>query len=242
VALTDGSVRIILISAALNDDSAFQADIMQTLDTPPKIALGVGDGTESTQSLLPIHNIVVSDNGNWFLTHRNSSSAGDGRIDVYRTMDGDDSSDSSFQFWWSLPQLNCPVTAVAFLPTTANTADPKLAVAGINFALYTFNVEHRCLAGWSERAGFPVELPSELASRQDFPVRIAVNPGSPSVALLVSAVINYRRSYVRWAREEFIAVGVLPFWWSLHGLSPSQDWSLPALRPFERRDGQVQMV
>jgi len=194
VATTDGRVNIISIAAASDDQEddasdpmdvvdeiAFCATVVQTLD-PPKKATS-DDSTES--SLLPVHSVIASANGRWFATQRNNSSQQDGAIDLYRQVgDGTD-----FQYWWSLPSLGTSsVTAAAFLPSSDDDGSPKLSVACVDYATYVFDVMKRCLADWSEKAGFPVsgKLPTVLATRKDFPVRIGVNPGSPSVAMVVS--------------------------------------------------------
>ena len=207
VATTDGRVHVISWSSpgtkdddepsdamdVSDDGGCFEAAIEQTLDVPKRKA-NVDDNDDEGQSskpssLLPVHSVIASDCGNWFATQRSSSSQLDGTIDVYkRTGDGPgvDGTGASYQFWWALPSLGSAISATAFLAHGGDA--PRLAVACVDYATYVFDVKNRCLGEWSEKAGYPVsgKLPVELASRNDFPVRIGINPGSPSVVLVVS--------------------------------------------------------
>jgi U3 small nucleolar RNA-associated protein 4 len=90
---------------------------------------------------------------------------------------------------WTLPDVGSKITALTFLP------DGRLAVASEHFTFYLFDVATRSLATWSETAGLPMVMPSEVSTRRDFPVHIGVNPASPSVLFLVSVDRSLRGVY-----------------------------------------------
>jgi hypothetical protein len=131
--------------------------------------------------LLPIHNIFCTTDGLWITTIRNSCDQTDGVVDVYRH-----TSNNGYQFWWTIPTLSAVSTAVSFLE---NDITPFLAVACVNYTWYIFDLEQKRLSDWSIQAGYPLttnKIPSDLASRNDYPIRISTNPANPSVMLIVS--------------------------------------------------------
>ena len=79
--------------------------------------------------------------------------------------------------------MEVPCSTVRFLERDT----PQLAVGCVNFGFYVFEVAERSLSAWSEDGGVPVSasLPIELSQRNDFPVRIGLNPADPSKLILV---------------------------------------------------------
>jgi hypothetical protein len=158
------------------DKSEWRGEVIQTIPLPDKYF----DGKEN-QKLFPVHTIVKSDDGRWFATIQNSSSSKDGSVHIFGRVDGGD----SFQFWWTIPHLGSSVTAATFLIMDDLV---RIATACLDFSVYLFDVDQRRLSKWSEAAGFPVskKLPLDIAHRNDYPVRLAVDSVSPSTLLLVS--------------------------------------------------------
>jgi len=127
----------------------------------------------------PVQSLEFSKNKRWFATFQGGLSTE--HISIY-SRSGDD---TDHKHWWTLPSLERPATSVKFLDASRS---PVLIVSCSNFAFYTFDVHKRQLTRWSQKNGVPVSthLPDELKSRNDYPIRIACNPASPSKILLVS--------------------------------------------------------
>lgn len=133
------------------------------------------DNLDSSSTFLP-DDLVCSADGKWFATIRGHSEKGS--VQVFKETDG------SFVHWWSIPELDVPPAAAAFL----HTDHPQLVLVCSNFAPYVFDLEGRSLSNWSKGAGFPLgdSLPSSLQNRRDSPIRIAINPNAPHQFLVVS--------------------------------------------------------
>jgi hypothetical protein len=179
----DGRVVVMAIStnASNSNDveiekSESRGDVVQTILLPNKKS----EGKESPK-LFPVHTIVKSEDGRWIATIQNSTSSKDGSVHIFGCVDGSD----SFQFWWTIPNLGSGVTAASFLLMDDLV---HIAIACLDFSVYIFDVNGRRLSKWSEAAGFPVSrmLPLDIAHRNDYPVRLAVDSASPSTLLLVS--------------------------------------------------------
>jgi U3 small nucleolar RNA-associated protein 4 len=127
-------------------------------------------------SMLPHDEIVCSTDGKWFSIMRTSPEKGS--VQVFKDIDG------TVGHWWSIPELDDPPAAVAFL----HTDHPQLVVVCSSFAPYVFDLEGRSLSTWSKGVPFPVgeSLPLSFSNRKDFPVRIAVDPAAPTQFLVVS--------------------------------------------------------
>ena len=91
----------------------------------------------------------------------------------------------TYRHWWSLPDLEAPVSATKFTEVDEST---HLIATCANYAFYVFDMKQRKLSSWSEKSGVPLskKLPQELIGRSDYPIRIATNPSSPAKILLVS--------------------------------------------------------
>jgi U3 small nucleolar RNA-associated protein 4 len=183
LATADGRVVLVAISTDVSDSNSMKVDksewrgeVVQTIHLPDEYFEG-----KENQKLFPVHTIVKSDDGRWFATIQNSSSSKDGSVHIFGRVDGGD----SFQFWWTIPHLGSSVTAATFLIMDDLV---RIATACLDFSVYLFDVDQRRLSKWSEAAGFPVskKLPLDIAHRNDYPVRLAVDSVSPSTLLLVS--------------------------------------------------------
>ena len=130
--------------------------------------------------MLPVQSISIMQDDNWFVTCRNGFE--DGTIQVFRKDDG-----GKYRHWWNLPSLEVPHSALTLLQHSS----PQLAVACIDFSLYVFDLQERRLSSWSEDAGYPVSkmLPTELSHRSDYPVRLGINPDSPSKVFMVRHLV-----------------------------------------------------
>jgi U3 small nucleolar RNA-associated protein 4 len=180
VATSHGRVHILSIVLTENVDGSertvAEASTEQTLQLT---AL-----TVDKYAVLPVHSVFGTRDGVWFATFQCSSGSDGGKIEVFRRNAG---TAASYHLWWTLPSsLGEAITAASFLESGET---PIIAVASVNYALYLFDVSKKQLNHWSEKAGYPLtsKLPYELASRNDFPVRISTNPGSPSLVMMVSA-------------------------------------------------------
>jgi len=122
-----------------------------------------------------IQSLHVSSDGAWLAAER--SGAESGSVQIYSITD-------DYKHWWSLPALESPVTSVRFL----DGEKASLVVSCASCAVYVFEMEERRLNSWSEKQGIPMRnaLPKELSHRADFPVRVASNPATPNMFLLVS--------------------------------------------------------
>lgn len=183
------------------DQMPIRAVVQQTLP------LSIG---ESHSSLFPVNFVISTEDGGWFAIARNSSGDEGGTIDIYKRTGKDD--DCSYHSWWTLPPIGAIVTTVTFLERFDSS--PFLAVACVNYALYLFDVSERRFSKWSEKAGYPLttKLPSDLVSRNDYPVRIATNPASPSLVMMVRNQSNscgFRVEYIA-VRPFFAAFGLSP--------------------------------
>jgi hypothetical protein len=180
---SNGTVHVVALQSAEYDenlqvDQSVQATVVQTLQS------SAASRENEVGEMLPVHSTKSTASGRWFATARNCT-RGDGRIGVF--CQKDDS--ASFQLWWTLPTLETACTAINFL---ADEDPPLLAVGCANFAMYLFDVHDRRLTNWSEQAGYPVSrasLPAELAYRNDYPVRFAINPTSPSQFMMVGIFV-----------------------------------------------------
>lgn len=101
--------------------------------------------------------------------------------------------DNGYRLWWNMTKLeNFRGVASFVLPTSKKTT---LALAGLDFELKMFDVESRTVHEWNRKA---IEknrhvLPSEIHTRNDFPVTIASNPAAPTKLLVVCMdLINYK--------------------------------------------------
>ena len=166
---SDDSIRIFTIK---KQDGRFETTMTQVLQHVEKTTL-------PQVPLFPMHSVGASTDGSWIATARNKCHHKDGNIDIYRR------TSSGFQFWWSLPSLISAVTASVFMD---DGGIPLMSVACIDFSWYIFDILNRSLSDWSMQAGYPLsanKLPAELATRNDFPIRIGSNPASPSLLLIV---------------------------------------------------------
>lgn len=123
-----------------------------------------------------IQSLHVSPDGAWLAAERSGTESG--TVQVYSIAEDD------CKHWWSLPALESPVTSTRFL----DGENPSLVVTCASCAVYLFDIEERRLSNWSEQLGIPMKnaLPKELRYRADFPVRVAMNPATPNLFLLVS--------------------------------------------------------
>lgn len=137
--------------------------------------------TQEETTALPIHS-MTSFRAEWFATLASEGNQ-HRAVAVYRIVADE------IVHYWTLPDVGSKITAFAFL------SDGTLAVACERFSFYLFDVANRCLTTWSESAGIPMEMPSEIASRRDFPVSIGVNPATPNVLFLVSCLTYPRGLY-----------------------------------------------
>jgi WD40 repeat protein len=130
---------------------------------------------ESTSNFA-IQSLHTSPDGAWLATKR--SGAESGTVQLYSIVEND------YKHWWSLPALESPISAARFI----EGEKPLLVVSCSNCAVYVFDVQARSLSNWSEELGVPMQekLPDELGHRADFPVRVASNPATPNMFLLVS--------------------------------------------------------
>jgi U3 small nucleolar RNA-associated protein 4 len=126
-----------------------------------------------------IHSLHASPDGAWLAAERSGMESG--TVQVYSI------AENACKHWWSLPALEAPITCIRFL----GGEKPTLTVSCINCAFYVFDVEQRRLSNWSQQLGIPMWelLPEELKHRADFPVRVAFNPATPSIFLLVSSSV-----------------------------------------------------
>lgn len=151
------------------------------------------ENSPSDTKLFAGHHICCSEDCRWFATV--SDGLEGGRVDIFR-MQG-----AHYHHWWTLPSVGMSNSCVEFLPGRA-----EVAVGGINFEVYVFDLEQRCLSQWNESAGFPLskKLPYELRSRSDYVVRLAINPAAPNKILVVSCFENrYRHSARALFRHEW---------------------------------------
>ena len=159
-----------------------QIHILKIENDPESVTL------EHTFPALPanfaIQTLHVSPNGAWLAAER--SGVESGTVQVYSIVEGD------CKHWWSLPALESPITASRFV----GGEKPSLVVSCANCAVYVFEIEDRRLSSWSEKLGIPMRdsLPKELSHRLDFPVRIASNPATPNMFLMVRSLL--RRFYI----------------------------------------------
>jgi U3 small nucleolar RNA-associated protein 4 len=124
-----------------------------------------------------IHSLHASADGSWLAAERHGIESG--TVQVYSI------SENACKHWWSLPALEAPVTCTRFI----GGEKPTLAVSCTNCSFYVFDVQERRRISWSEQLGIPMStsLPEELKHRADFPVRVAFNPATPQIFLLVSS-------------------------------------------------------
>jgi hypothetical protein len=169
-----------------NGEGTHKAIIMQTIE--------MEESQGKSKSLLPFLAISASVDGKWFLTARNSAD-GDGQISFFFR----DAVDTPLhRRWWTLPAFEVPLSAVSFLAqgTRADSSQTQLlAVAGINHAIYVFDVDGRRPSPWSEEAEYPLsnKLPPEMRHRNYYSLRFANNPASPSHLLLVRNALMLQR-------------------------------------------------
>ena len=227
-----------IYSLEQRDTAGYRANLIQTIS--PSYTT-----TDRLMWLQPIHSIQCSGDGEWMATTRNSCNQSDGRVDIYRRS----ASDGSYQFWWSLPTMSTAVTAMSLLEWSAS---PMIAVACVNFSWYLFDLAKRCLSDWSVQAGYPLSpnsIPQDLTSRNDYPIRIGINPANPTTLLIVRIPVDTRRCYCKTDHNthsparKYIAkrsMFVTTIW--LVTLAISTVCFLPRFRPFSRRDTQVGMV
>ncbi|CAB9497808.1 RNA-associated protein 4 homolog [Seminavis robusta] len=135
---------------------------------------------QQKKPLFPIHAIAISKDNKWLAGLQSGFDCC--HICVFSLEDG-----NTCQPWWSVPDLEAPVTALRFLDASGGRPT-QLAVSCSNYAFYCFDILARQLCPWSETAGVPVSkhLPPELLNRNDFPVRLASNPACPAKVLLGS--------------------------------------------------------
>ena len=164
----DRIVHIVGLSANEGENVTSVASVASTISFAT-------DDTDA-RSILPHDGITCSADGKWFAVMR--TSAEKGSVQVFKEIDG------TFVHWWSIPDLDVAPATAAFL----HTDQPQFVLVCSNFEPYVFDLEGRCLSNWSKGAPFPIgeALPSALFNRKDFPLRIAVNPASPSHFFVVS--------------------------------------------------------
>ena len=148
--------------------------VMKIDDEPERLVLQ-HTFPESTSNFA-IQSLHTSPDGAWLATKR--SGAESGTVQLYSIVEND------YKHWWSLPALESPISAARFI----EGEKPLLVVSCSNCAVYVFDVQARSLSNWSEELGVPMQekLPDELGHRADFPVRVASNPATPNMFLLVS--------------------------------------------------------
>jgi U3 small nucleolar RNA-associated protein 4 len=124
-----------------------------------------------------IHSLHASAGGAWLAAERHGIDSG--TVQVYSIFE------NACKHWWSLPALEAPVTCTRFI----GGEKPTLVVACTNCSFYVFDVQERRRNSWSEQLGIPMStmLPEELKHRTDCPVRVAFNPSTPHMFLLVSS-------------------------------------------------------
>jgi U3 small nucleolar RNA-associated protein 4 len=134
---------------------------------------------ESTANFA-IHSLHASADGGWLAAERYGIESG--TVQVYSIFE------NACKHWWSLPALEAPVTCSRFI----GGEKPTLAVSCTNCSFYVFDVQERRRNNWSEQLGIPMSssLPEELKHRADFPVRVAFNPATPHMFLLVSSRVH----------------------------------------------------
>ncbi|ACI65996.1 predicted protein [Phaeodactylum tricornutum CCAP 1055/1] len=143
--------------------------------------------TQASQNSLSVESLEISVDGRWMATMQ-SGLCGEDRISLYHSS----SPRESFSHWWTIPPLDTAVSAIAFLSIDS----PVLVVACCNYA-----------TPWSEEAGYPLDkaMPLELSNRNDFPVRLAVNPTSASQFLVGSfgafVTMSMDKSYPKFCRN-----------------------------------------
>lgn len=131
-----------------------------------------------------INEIVLSPDGKWFATSRNTF--GKGAIHVYSL--------NNQKLWWTLPSTEAGQSSINFLGGINDSAS-VLAVACDNGAFYLFDVEEKGLNDWSGDIGIPVapKLPSEINACNESPDYLTFNPASPNKFVMVSlSIILFR--------------------------------------------------
>ena len=148
--------------------------VMKIDDEPERLVLQ--HTFPASPSNFAIQSLHTSPDGAWLAAKR--SGAENGTVQVYSIIEND------YKHWWSLPALESPISAARFI----EGEQPLLVVSCSNCTMYVFDVKGRCLSNWSEELGVPMQekLPTELSHRADFPVRVASNPATPNMFLLVS--------------------------------------------------------
>ena len=131
-----------------------------------------------------INEIVLSPDGKWFATSRNTF--GKGAIHVYSLNDQ--------KLWWTLPSTEAGQSSINFLGGINDSAS-ILAVACDNGAFYLFDVEEKGLNDWSGDIGIPVapKLPTEINANES-PDYLTFNPASPNKFVMVSLYNSFQRT------------------------------------------------
>lgn len=181
----DGRIHIVSFQSEGSDkvednsteeDCVFQAVLQQSI--------AVKMSAEKNEDAIVTESICVSTDGIWLAVCRTGISSCQ-NIEVFRR---DQDQVGLLRHWWTMPKLDVPSSAMTFLPNAVTgAANHFLAVACLNYACYVFDLSQRRLSPWSEAAGFPLttSLPSELARRNDYPVRMIVDPKNPSKLFMV---------------------------------------------------------
>lgn len=162
----DGSIRI--VSIVENAELDLVCKVLQVVDPEP-------NEKEAAER------IALSRDGAYFASLQTIHARGS--VNIFRVLPT-----GACVHWWTVPPTTVPPCAISFL----ESEEPQLAVACVNFGVYVFSAADRCLSSWSESMGYPIKsLPTEFSHRNDYPVRIATNIGSPDKFLVV-------RSNSRW--------------------------------------------